>query len=83
MCDMSGNVNTLTVTNMSWVPELGHNLLSIVPLAKKGIEVFLRKKGCPSEIYFGEEIFGFIDIVDSQYIVRQASLPVQTKKTTS
>ncbi len=28
MCDMSGNVNTLTVTNMSWVPELGHNLLS-------------------------------------------------------
>ncbi len=41
MCDISGNVNTLTVTNVSWAPELGHNLLSTIPLAKKGFEMFL------------------------------------------
>ena len=52
MYDMSGNVNTLAVTNVSWAPELGHNLLSIIPLAKKGFEVFLRKLGCLSELYF-------------------------------
>ncbi len=41
---MSGKANTLTVTNVSWASDLGHNLLSTVPLAKKGIEVFLKKK---------------------------------------
>ncbi len=65
MFDMSDNFNTLTVSNVSWTPELGHNLLSTLLLAKKGIEVFLRKESRPSEIYFEEEIFGFIDIVDN------------------
>ncbi len=81
--DMNGNVNALTVTNMSWTPELGQNLLSIVPIANKGIEVFLRKETRPSKIYFGEEVYDFIDIVDRQYIVKQAFLPVQTKKNIS
>ncbi len=72
MCDISGKVNTLTVTNMRWAPELGHNLLSTIPLTKKGFVVFLRKLGCPSELYFEGEIVGLADIIENQYIVRLA-----------
>ena len=72
MCDISGNVNTLTVTNVSWAPELGHNLLSTIPLAKKGFELFLRKLGRPSELYFEGKIVGLADIIENQYIVRLA-----------
>ena len=50
MSDLKGNTNTVTVTNVSWAPKLGHNLLSTIPFAKKGVEVFLRKAGQPSEI---------------------------------
>ncbi len=75
MCDISGNVNTLTVTNVSLALELGHNLLSIIPLAKKGFEVFLRKLGCPSELYFEGEVVGLADIIENQYIVRLAEDP--------
>ncbi len=48
MSDFKVNINTLTLTNVSWAPELGHNLLSTIPLARKGIEVFLRKASQPS-----------------------------------
>ncbi len=58
MSDLKGNINTLTVTNVSWTPELGHNLLNTIPLARKGIEVFLRKAGQPSKIVVDEEVFG-------------------------
>ncbi len=65
MCDMSGNVNTLTVTNVSWVPELGHNLLSTIPLAQKSFEVFLRKLSRPWELYFEGEVVGLADIIEN------------------
>lgn len=48
---------------MSWASELGHSLLSPIPLAKKGIEVFLRTTGQLSEIVVNEEIFGLADII--------------------
>ena len=65
ICDISGNVNTLTVTNVSWAPELGHNLLSTIPLAKKSFEVFLRKLGRSSELYFEGEVVGFCKSVST------------------
>ena len=43
MSDLEGNINTLTVTHVSWAPELGQNLLSTIPSARLGIEVFLKK----------------------------------------
>ncbi len=49
MCAMSGNVNTLTVTNMSLASELGHNLLTTILLAINGFEMFLMKFGRPSD----------------------------------
>ena len=75
MNDLTGNVNTLTVTNVSWAPELGHNLLSTIPLARKGVEVCLRKAGQPSKIVVDEEVFGLADIIENQYVIRLAETP--------
>ena len=50
---------------MSWAPELRHNLLSTILLAKKGIEVFLRKVGQPSEIIVDNEVFGLANIIEN------------------
>ncbi len=72
MCVKIRNVNTASVANISWAFELGHNLLIIIPLAKKDIEVFLRNKSCPLNFHFEEKVFGFVIIVYRQYIVRQA-----------
>ena len=80
---MNRNVNTLTVTNVSWTPEIDHNLLSKVPLANKGMKVLLKKKIGLLKIYFEREIFDFIGIVGSQCIKKQASFPMQTKKNIS
>ena len=38
-------INTLMVSNISWAPNLGHNLFGNIFLAKKGIEIFLEKTG--------------------------------------
>ena len=75
MTDLTDYVNTLTVTNVSWVLELDHNLLSTIPLARKGIEVCLRKAGQPSEIVVDEEVFGLADIIENQYVIRLAETP--------
>ena len=75
MYHKSGNVNTLSLTNVSYVPKLGHNLFSIIPLAKKGFEAILRKLGRPSELYFEGEVVVLADIIENQYVVRLAEDP--------
>ncbi len=65
MYDNRDLVHAMTITNLSWVIDLDLNLLSTISLAKKDIEVFLLKESCLSEIYFKDEIFDFVDIVDS------------------
>ncbi len=72
---MSGNVNAETVTNVNGAPKLGHNLLSTIFLAKKGFEVFLRKLGLLSELYFKSGEVGLAHIVENQYVVRLAEDP--------
>ncbi len=75
ICDVSGNVNALTVTNVSSAHELGHNHFSTILLAKKSFEVFLRKLDRPSELYFEGEVVGLADIIENQYFVRLAEDP--------
>ncbi len=65
-----GSEVTWTIKNVSWAPSLGHNLLSTIPLARKGVEVFLRQPHIPSEISHQGIPFGVADIIDNQYIVR-------------
>ncbi len=69
---LDGTINTLTVSNVSCAPDLGHNLLSTIPLAKKGIEIFLRRTGRPSEIFFEDEVVGLADMIENQYVIRLA-----------
>ena len=59
-----------TIKKVSWAPSLGHNLLSTIPLARKGVEVFLRQPHIPSEISHHGSLFGVADIIDNQYVVR-------------
>lgn len=68
----NGTINTLPVTNVSWALDLGHNLFSTIPLAKKRIEIFLRRTDQPSEIYFEDKIVRLADIIDNQYVIRLA-----------
>lgn len=68
--DLQDKVNILTVTNVSWVSDLSHNLLSTIPLAKKSIEMFLKKTRQPTEIVIDEEIFGIANIIKNQYVIR-------------
>ncbi len=75
MRDLKGNINTLTVTNVSLAPKLGHNLLSTIPLARQSIQVFLRKASQPSKIVVDEEVFGLADIIKNQYVIRLAETP--------
>ena len=70
---------------MSWAPELGHNLLNTIPLAQKGIEVFLRKAGQPLKIVDDEGIFGSTNMIGNQYVIRLAetSIPVIFNRVTT
>lgn len=43
--NFKGNTNILIVTNVGWISYFDHNLLSTIFLAKKKIEVFLKKVG--------------------------------------
>lgn len=67
--DHQGNINILTVTNMSRALELSHNLLNTMLLARKVVEIFLRKAGQPSKIIIDEEIFDLADIIENQYVI--------------
>lgn len=56
----------MAVSTVKFAPMLAQNLLSTVSLAKKIVEIFLREKSGLSIKLFEEEIFGFVNIVDSQ-----------------
>ncbi len=64
-----GSELTWTIKKVSWALSLGHNLLSTIPLARKGVEVFLRQPHIPSEISHQGILFGVADIIDNQYVV--------------
>lgn len=60
---------------MNWVLQLGYNLLSIILLAKKGIEMFLRKTSQLSRIIADDKVFGLAHKIENQYIIRLAKSP--------
>ena len=59
-----------TIKKVSWAPSLGHNLLSTIPLSKKGVKVFLQQHHIPTEISHHGSLFGMANIIDNQYVVR-------------
>lgn len=65
----NGNIDAM-IKDVIWCPDLGHNLLSTLPLGRRGVEVFLRVDGRPSEFWKNDKVFGYADIIDNQYVVR-------------
>lgn len=63
--DLTNIINTLTVTNISWAPELDHNLLTTIPLPKKSVKMFLRKASQLFKIIIDKEIFGLANIIEN------------------
>lgn len=70
--------NTLTVINVSLVLELDYNLLNIISLTRKGIEIFLRKANHSSEIIVNEKIFRLVNIIKNQYVIELAEISKPT-----
>ncbi|MCJ1471324.1 hypothetical protein MMC07_009972 [Pseudocyphellaria aurata] len=62
--------NVINLSNVSWVPDLGHNLFSTIPLSCRGIEVQLKPHGVPTEILSNGKIQELADISDRQYVLR-------------
>lgn len=63
--DLKDNINTLTITNIKWKSKLGQNLLRIIFLAKKSVQMFLRKAGQPLEIVVDKEILSWANIIEN------------------
>lgn len=59
------NITIIIITNMSWVLQIGYNLLSNISLAKKGIEVFLRKTSQFSKIIADNKVFRLTNIIEN------------------
>lgn len=75
MINLTGNSNTLTVTNMSQTAELSHNLLSIIFLARKDVKIYLKKASQLLEIVIDKKIFDLANIIENQYIIRLIEIP--------
>lgn len=63
----------LTSKKVSWASFLGHKLLSIIPLIKKRVEIFLWQSQVPSEFYYQRDFFGVTIIINNQYIIWKIS----------
>ena len=63
-------INVFTIQKVSWTPALGHNLLSTILLALKGVEIHLKKSGEPSQIWYNGKLQGLADIIDRQYVLQ-------------
>lgn len=55
---------------MSWTLELSYNLLSIILLARKSIEVYLKKTDQSLKIIINEKVFSLADIIENQYVIQ-------------
>lgn len=61
----NGTVNTLRISNISWAPNLGHNLFSTISLAKERIEVFLREISQLFKIFIKDKLVRLADMIDN------------------
>lgn len=72
LSNIEGNITILTITNVNQVLQLGHNLLKTITLAKKGIEIFLKKNGLLFEIIADNKVFELANIIENQYVIQLA-----------
>lgn len=58
------------IYNAIQYPDLGYNLIGTLPLTRNNIKVQLKLIGRPSKLLADSEYFGYVDIMNNQYIVR-------------
>ena len=59
----------VVMEDIIWCPDLGHNLLSTIPLSWWEVEIFLWVDDRPSEFWKNDNVFDYADIIDDQYVV--------------
>lgn len=64
------NITIFIITNMSWILQFSQNLLSNLLLAKKSIEVFLKKVDQLFVMIADNKIFELADMIENQYIIQ-------------
>lgn len=62
------NINILIIANVSKVSEFCHNLLNIIFLARKDVEVFLREANQLSIFNVDEKVFHIAYIIENQLV---------------
>ena len=64
------NNGNLTLIDVYYASNLGFNLLSIVLLRNKDVEIYLRVTNLVSQILYNNEILDYANPIDNQYVVR-------------
>ena len=74
-------INTLTLTNCIYTPDLNYNLISTSQLAKKSVFTYLQASEKASELVYEDETLEYADIHLEQYVLRvKKKLGLVTKK---
>ncbi len=60
----------MNIGNVWYTPDFGFKLISPIQLSKKGVEIWLRTTDQASQILHDEEILGYADPIDRQYVPR-------------
>ena len=66
----TGFIREFVLTDVLYTPDMNFNLISTARLAQKGVEIFLRKAGELSKIYYEEEVIGHAKLIDNQYVIQ-------------
>lgn len=65
---MSLNNGFMKLTNIQYTLDLNFNFINTIKIGKKGVEMWLQIINQPSQILHNRAIFGYVDIIDGQYI---------------
>ena len=74
--DLPMDNGSLTLVDVFYAPDLGFKLLSTILLGNKGVEVYLRETSVASQILYKDEVLGYADPIENQYVVRLKSTPI-------
>lgn len=58
----------LKLSNVWYAPDLDFNLISIIYLGKKGVEMWIQTTNQLSQILYNRAILGYTDPIDKQYV---------------
>ena len=63
-------IREFVLTDVLYTSDLNFNLISTARLAQKRVEIFLRKAGELSKIYYEEKVIDHAKLIDNQYFIQ-------------